>query len=293
MPVADPAARPVKRDWLSVRREAETGIETIHAHFTGHAYDPHDHDAVLVGVTEQGVQEFRCRRRLNTSLPGRAILIEPGEVHDGHSPRDAGFTYAMLYLPQSWLVGRLDALGAAGAPPGELGFRETLRDDPALSAAIAAAFHALHDREGRLARDLTLDRLVERLRGHPRPPADRRAGDLPAVARAREALHAALADDIGLEDLAAAAGTDRFRLNRLFRARHGLSPHGYLVQLRLKEARRRLAEGEAPAAVAAAVGFADQSHLGRWFRRAYGMTPAAYRGFCTNVPDGPDAPSAE
>jgi len=33
------------------------------------------------------------------------------------------------------------------------------------------------------------------------------------------------------------------------------------------------------------VGFADQSHLGRWFRRAYGLTPAAYRDLCTNVPD--------
>ncbi|MGV8364806.1 AraC family transcriptional regulator, partial [Pseudomonas aeruginosa] len=31
--------------------------------------------------------------------------------------------------------------------------------------------------------------------------------------------------------------------------------------------------------------FADQSHLGRWFRRAYGMTPAAYRRQCTQLPD--------
>ncbi|RYY91462.1 MAG: AraC family transcriptional regulator, partial [Comamonadaceae bacterium] len=32
-------------------------------------------------------------------------------------------------------------------------------------------------------------------------------------------------------------------------------------------------------------GFADQSHFGRWFRRAYGLTPAAYRSGRTNVPD--------
>ncbi|MFP3608152.1 AraC family transcriptional regulator, partial [Paraburkholderia sp. SIMBA_053] len=32
-------------------------------------------------------------------------------------------------------------------------------------------------------------------------------------------------------------------------------------------------------------GFSDQSHLGRWFHRAYRMTPAAYRRMCTNVPD--------
>jgi AraC-like DNA-binding protein len=63
------------------------------------------------------------------------------------------------------------------------------------------------------------------------------------------------------------------------------------VQIRLVRARRMLAAGEPPAAAAAACGFADQSHLGRWFRRAYGLTPGAYRdaalGRRTGVPDGP------
>ena len=57
------------------------------------------------------------------------------------------------------------------------------------------------------------------------------------------------------------------------------------VQIRLIEARRLLAEGVRPAAVAAQCGFADQSHLGRWFRRAYGLSPATYRAGCTGVPD--------
>ncbi|WP_204353006.1 helix-turn-helix domain-containing protein [Salinicola peritrichatus] len=41
-----------------------------------------------------------------------------------------------------------------------------------------------------------------------------------------------------------------------------------------------LAAGETPVDVAGQFGFADQSHLGRWFRRAYGMTPADYRRQC-------------
>jgi AraC-like DNA-binding protein len=46
-----------------------------------------------------------------------------------------------------------------------------------------------------------------------------------------------------------------------------------------------LAREERPAAVAITCGFADQSHLGRWFRRAYGMTPSVYRTGCTGVLD--------
>ncbi|MCP6275069.1 helix-turn-helix domain-containing protein, partial [Klebsiella pneumoniae] len=76
-----------------------------------------------------------------------------------------------------------------------------------------------------------------------------------------------------------------FRLTRAFKAAFGLAPHAYLVQLRLSRARRLLADGLSPAETAAALGFADQSHLGRWFRRAYGLTPAAYRARCSNLPD--------
>ncbi len=272
--------------WLSARHDRETGIETIRAHFKGHAYDPHDHDDVLVGVTEQGVQRFRCRRELHTSTPGNVILIEPGEVHDGHAPSPDGFTYSMLYLPQPWLAGRMGQLAEGRPGQGSLGFRRTLDRDPGLATAITAAFGALHGGEGRLARDLALDGLVVRLAGVARHPPQARPVRQPAdVARARDLLHARMAEDVGMDELAAAAGTDRFRLNRRFRQAVGLSPHAYMVRLRLRAARALLATGMAPAAVAAEVGFADQSHLGRWFRRAYRMTPAAYRRMCTDVPD--------
>ncbi|WP_317474107.1 helix-turn-helix domain-containing protein, partial [Cronobacter sakazakii] len=50
-------------------------------------------------------------------------------------------------------------------------------------------------------------------------------------------------------------------------------------------ARAMLARGMTPVDVAAALGFADQSHLGRWFQRAYRLSPAHYRKLCTNLPD--------
>ena len=273
-------------NWLEARRDPETGIESLRAHFSGHAYDPHDHDDMLVGYTEQGVQRFRCRRSLHTSVPGRAILIEPGALHDGHAPEAGGFTYAMLYLPQTWVERATRRLNVPGLQRVDAAFAHTLVDDSGLVDAIRQAFLAIYGNEGRLARDQTLDRLVRRLGGH--------LGDMPmtdsmamsaTIARVRDFLHDHMDGNIGLDELANIAGIDRFRLTRLFQQAFGTSPHAYLVRLRLRAARRLLAIGRTPAEVAAEVGFADQSHLGRWFRRAYRMTPAAYRRMCTNVPD--------
>jgi len=274
-------------NWIDLAQDADTGIETLRAHFEGHAYDPHWHDSYLVGVTEQGVQQFNCRRTRHQSTPGKVFLLEPGDIHDGEAPTEDGFTYRMLYLDPQWLVRELSAVFENAPDNGQLSFANTLASDTRLAHATSLAFQTLHGGELKIVRQTALDGLLERLTSHlhwrTRYAEDPR---LPLVAqKAREYLHANAQYDIGLDQVAAATGVDRFRLTRAFKAAYGLAPHAYLVQLRLATARRLLARGEQPAAVAMELGFADQSHLGRWFVRAYGLTPALYRNRCSNLPD--------
>lgn len=273
--------------WIQLQQDAETGIETLRAHFEGHAYDPHWHDAYLVGYTEQGLQQFHCRGQRHLSTPGQVFLLEPGELHDGQAPEAEGFTYSMLYLDPQWLARELQGLHGDARPLGEPGFARTLVEQTELHRAVAWAHEVLSRPELRIVRQSALDALLLRLLPQLQWRAPQ-AGDprLPQVAlRARDFLHAHHHEDIGLEELAQACRVDRFRLTRAFKAAFGLAPHAYLVQLRLARARRLLADGLSPADTAAALGFADQSHLGRWFRRAYGLTPAAYRARCSNLPD--------
>jgi len=274
-------------NWIDLAQDADTGIETLRAHFEGHAYDPHWHDSYLVGVTEQGVQQFNCRRAKHQSTPGKVFLLEPGDIHDGEAPTEDGFTYRMLYLDPQWLKRELSAVFDNAPDNSELSFANTLASDSRLAHATSLAFQTLHHGELKIVRQTALDGLLERLTSHlhwrARYGEDRR---LPLVAqKAREYLHANAQYDIGLDQLAAVTGVDRFRLTRAFKAAYGMAPHAYLVQLRLATARRMLARGEQPATVAMELGFADQSHLGRWFVRAYGLTPALYRKRCSNLPD--------
>ena len=272
-------------DRIRLVRDGPSGIEAIQARFAGHAYDPHRHDEWLVGVTDEGLQEFSCRRARQRSTPGRVILIEPGEMHDGAAGDAGGFSYSMLYLPATWV-----RAGLAAAPGGDPAFRATVSDDPILARAIRQACDVLGRPPERLARDAALDAALDALRPHfgrPGPPLPGRGRDAAVAGRARSALHDLLAQEVGADALARAAGAhDRFHLARAFRSAYGVSPHAYLVQARLTRARTLLRAGALPAAVAADCGFADQSHLGRWFRRAYGLTPAGYRATCrTGVPD--------
>jgi AraC-like DNA-binding protein len=55
-----------------------------------------------------------------------------------------------------------------------------------------------------------------------------------------------------------------------------VSPHAYVIGRRIEAARRRLLRGDRPADVAVAVGFHDQAHLTRHFKRHTSVTPARY-----------------
>ena len=275
------------QSWVDLKQDADTGIEVIRAHFEGHAYDPHWHDSYLIGFTEQGVQQFHCRRALFSSVPGQTFFLEPGDIHDGHAPTPGGFTYSTLYLEPAWLERALPALFEQAPADCLPGVPRTQPDDPGLLPCIANALQALSDNEPRMVRDAALDALLERisrsLHWRQRLPGNPQIASV--ALRARDYLHAHFHENIGLDELAQVCGVDRFRLSRAFKAAFGIAPHGYLIQLRLVRARRLLALGTSPADVASDLGFADQSHLGRWFRRANGVTPGAYRNLCTKLQD--------
>ncbi|TKC79084.1 helix-turn-helix transcriptional regulator [Trinickia terrae] len=89
-------------------------------------------------------------------------------------------------------------------------------------------------------------------------------------------IETSFAQPVSLAMLAAAAELSVSRFAALFRAQVGISPHRYVCLVRVRHAQRLLRGGLPPSVVATEVGFFDQSHLGRHFKRALGVTPSAY-----------------
>ena len=86
-----------------------------------------------------------------------------------------------------------------------------------------------------------------------------------------------LAEELSLEELAAAAGYSRSHFCRIFHSRTGKSPHTYLQELRMKLAESMLQRGNASVKeTAAACGFADPSYFCKVFRRFHGVSPAKF-----------------
>jgi AraC family transcriptional regulator len=86
-----------------------------------------------------------------------------------------------------------------------------------------------------------------------------------------------LPEAIALADLAEVARVSEFHFARLFKQSVGEPPHHYLIRRRIERAKLLIRQGRwSLAQIAAAVGFADQSHLGRHFKRFTGLTPSQF-----------------
>jgi AraC-like DNA-binding protein len=262
------------------RVEELRGIELLRSDASTHRYARHSHEGYALGVVEAGAHAFAARGTVWTAIPGRVIIVNPDDAHDGGpAARDGGYSYRMAYVDAAALAAALEE--AAGRHIALPLFCDAVVEDAPLADRLLRLHRSLEHGESRLEREaLLITVLVELVRRHGRPaPEDRHGGRSPqAVARAVEHLSENFAADCSLAELAALAGVDRFHLLRAFRNRLGLPPHLFQTQLRLRHAKRLMLAGEPPAMAAAAAGFADQSHLIRKFKAAYGITPGQYLG---------------
>ncbi|OSP42380.1 AraC family transcriptional regulator [Streptomyces sp. 13-12-16] len=247
-------------------------LDLLTARFSRHEYAPHAHEEFTVGVTVGGLETIAYRGGRIVSGPGSIVVLEPGEMHTGGPAAPDGYSYRALYAVPALLTD--GTLGGSGLPH----FREPVLDDPELAAALRRAHTDVSSCPDPLEAESRIPWLLTALA---RRHSTARGDDTAVPGAGTVAVRDRLADELlappSLADLAADLGLSRYQLLRAFRTTMGVPPYAWLAQYRVTRARALLDAGARPAEVAGLVGFADQAHLTRWFRRVLGVTPAAYR----------------
>jgi AraC-like DNA-binding protein len=223
----------------------------------------------------EGRSEWTRGRARWSTAPGTVALKIPGEVYAERARHgrarfqvvifdDALVEHARAALDRPLTAPEENALdgGDPRVRPLAVLHRRLLDAD----ATPSALEHALCD---------AISALVE-LTSAPRGARFSRSAWSAAVARARALLDERLTETITLDELAAHARLDKYRLCRAFRDEVGLPPHAYVTHRRVSRAQGLLARGLSQAEVAVSVGLYDQSQLHRHFKRIVGLTPGAF-----------------
>lgn len=97
--------------------------------------------------------------------------------------------------------------------------------------------------------------------------------------RSKELIHDRLTENLSLQELAAEANLSPYHFSRQFKLSTGYPPHEYQLRLRIQKAKEWLREKpfRPIAEIAISLGFSDESHFRRHFKRITGSTPSRYR----------------
>lgn len=204
-------------------------------------------------ITE-GAFELRDRRGRRVADPSRALVFAQGDPFTIRHPAGADVCVAL----RGPVVTALAERGTRSIP-------------------LAAHAHARIVAAVRTGDGLAIAEAIAALGGDDASPTEpHRDRDLAAALA--DALRLSFAEPTTLAELAAATGTSMFHACRVFRRVTGATLHGFRRDLRLRHALAMLIDGDAPLAdIAAATGFASQSHLTNLFRAQFRATPGSVR----------------
>jgi len=258
----------------TVKRIASLGeMLFVAGDFRRQAFEKHSHDQFVFGVNFAGAHDFVFGRRLETAGTGCVVAVPPGEIHTGAPHKNGDWKYAAIYPDLRTLNHLL----------GEARVKRLAIEYPYVTAEGAKkhflrcikAFYADHAAVAEEHLLLFFSSIISNaaddsqfLRAKSRPYL---------VAKAREFLLDNLDKRLTLDDVAAAAGVDKFQLIRLFNSYEGLTPMRFHKNARATKALELLKRNYSIAQTACALAFYDQSHLTNEVKKMFGFTPQQFK----------------
>lgn len=224
----------------------------------------------------QSPMHVECRmadRLLCHDAPAGSLAICPAGIDCAADAEQSVDTLIVSVDPATLAVAAAEDF----APDAQLMERLCGHDEALLDMARVLVAESADDyREGPLFWSETAGHFIEGLVArHVSRPSCRGRGTFnkDVLKRLRDYVMTHLDEPIDVSTLAGIAGRSPFHFSRVFTRSVGMTPHRYVVHLRLQRAIELVREGEVSfAQIAARTGFADQSHLSRWVRRVRGVS---------------------
>lgn len=260
------------------------GVELLDVKFEGHPFGKHSHNAYAIGVMEHGIGGNFCRGEKHILPEGTISLMNPDELHDGFSISDS-LKYKMIYVSENSMQ---EILSIDELPVFQ---KYTAPDIDGLVAAALNEIHARLERKNHAGWKLVVDsevtRMLEIVMSRYSKARLKSGGTEPGAVRIVKdylnSLSLKIADNsphpgevVTLGMLAKLVDLNQNYLLNVFTDHVGVSPYVYWTARRIGIAKRLLAKRWNISKVAQELGFYDQAHFSRSFKKITGITPGRF-----------------
>lgn len=237
------------------------------------AYKSHFHPQLSFGAVITGVTRASCSGSERLLRQGDLVLIAPHVVHACNPVAERPRSYHMLYLNEAWCLENVPALRGRSLA-GVCGDSSVIRDEKLFQQYLQFVTRLPGMRVTEAAAQL--QRLLTAAVDSSGPATSLRQSATVAE-RMKLALLECIDSPATLDEVARAFGCRKETLIRIFRREFHITPHAFVNNARIEQAKQRLKVGEKIANVAIDLGFSDQAQLHRTFVNYTASTPGQYR----------------
>lgn len=247
---------------------------------SGDCYETHTHDEYSFGTIDAGQAVYRHGEHSTALKPGMTVMMEPGLAHACNPDGQQAWSYRMLFVDAQWVHRSFLPLVPGQPQAQRLRLSGHSSSAPTVYRALSGITDALG--LGEAADALEVDELVlSFIAQHallPREAPAAPSADHQALQAVRALICERVESNLSLEQLAQTCDWSEYQLIRKFKQAFGQTPHAFQIDQRLNLSKKLLKEGAGLSDVAHQLGFADQAHFQRHFKKRHATTPRNYLG---------------
>ncbi len=252
-------------------------IEARSAYNSKACYEKHTHPSLSIGIIEAGLSQYQYQRMNKTIGSGSIVIIDPEEIHACNPKSHEPWAYKMLNIDPIWLTNLKGEINRGIVKYGY--FNQAYLEDPLVYESIRSLYALLLSSTELLEKETQIIRFFSVLfsRYGDIPFQSLKAKDNRKLKLARHYIADNCTSKLSIDQISAASNLSHYYLIRAFKQAYGLTPHAFQIDQRINLSKKMLKSGMSLAEVAFSVGFSDQSHFHRCFKKRVAATPRQYQ----------------
>lgn len=251
----------------------------------------HFHDYYVIGFVEGGRRHLWCRGKEYEVAAGDLLLFNPRDNHCCGPVNGENLDYRAVNIKPEIMEQAVQEITRKKYLPH---FDRSVVYQSETAPSVNTLYQSIVEKAPKMEREENLFFLLEQVIGEYTTPIDEIAvpEPNPQIQMLCEYMEKHFYENITLDELLSMTSFGKSYLLRTFTKETGVSPYRYLQNVRLKQAKKLLEQGETPVDVSGMTGFSDQSHFTNFFKEFIGLTPKQYQRIFQQ-PAGPGSAAKE